>query len=171
MDKTNIDITFKENIPTCAKRVAVMASYDGKGKIADYVIYYLQELHKVADAIIFVTDNEVYEEEVDKIKGLVVHASFSHHGSYDFGSYRIGYVWAEQHHLLDEADELVFCNDSCYGPVFPLKDVFGKMDSKECDFWGLYRFTRPLMYYLLLLHFHLLSTKKRKKILEKQENK
>lgn len=137
MDKTNVDITFKENIPSCVKRIVIMASYNGKGKIADYVVYYLQELHKVADAIIFVADNEVYKEEVDKIKDLVVHASFYHHGSYDFGSYHIGFVWAEQHHLLDEADELVLCNDSCYGPVFPLKDVFDKMDGKGCDFWGL----------------------------------
>ena len=38
---------------------------------------------------------------------------------------------------LSHYDELVFCNDSCYGPVKPLADVWERMRGIKCDFWGL----------------------------------
>lgn len=38
--------------------------------------------------------------------------------------------------LLNEAGELIFVNDSCYGPVYPLSEAFQKMAAVPCDFWG-----------------------------------
>lgn len=119
------------------KRIAIFASFSKKKQIADYVVYYLKALHKVTDTIIFVADNDMKREEADKLSGTVLTTICRRHGMYDFGSYRIGYFWALEHHLLDETDELIFANDSCYGPVFPFEKIFEKMDEKECDFWGL----------------------------------
>ena len=35
-------------------------------------------------------------------------------------------------------DELIFANDSCYGPFYPLKPIFEKMEKQnKYDFWGL----------------------------------
>ena len=119
------------------KRVAIFASYDRNGVIASYVTYYLQGLKTVADKIIFIADNDVNPEEADKIKGIVVHSQCTPHGCYDFGSYRRGYEWAEENGLLEDADELIFCNDSCYGPIYPFEDAFAKMEKRDCDFWGM----------------------------------
>ncbi len=119
------------------KRVAVFASFSRDNRIADYVVYYLKALRKVVDCIVFVSDNEMEEGETDKLSGVVYKAICHRHGAYDFGSYRIGYFWALGHGLLEDAQELVFANDSCYGPVFPFDTVFAAMDEKPCDFWGL----------------------------------
>ena len=119
------------------KRVAIFASFSKNHTVADYVIYYLRALHEVADQIVFVSDNEMEKGETDKLSEWVVTTICYRHEMYDFGSYRIGYSWLLEHHLLEDADELIFANDSCYGPVYPFKQVFGKMDKQDCDFWGL----------------------------------
>ena len=118
------------------KRLAIFASFSEDGRIHDDVIYYLTELKKVTDGIIFVADNPVFPSELEKLKHLVVYARCARHQEYDFGSYKRGYNWAEGHGLLENCHELVFCNDSVYGPVYPLSEMFGDMAEKECDFWG-----------------------------------
>ena len=119
------------------KRIAIFASYNRNGIILPYVVYFLRGLKAVADKIVFIADNEICAGEEDKIKDLVVYSRCEHHGCYDFGSYRRGYEWAEGNWLLADADELIFCNDSCYGPIYPFEDVFAKMEKKDCDFWGM----------------------------------
>ena len=118
------------------KRLAIFASFNKDGLIADYVIYYLQGLKKVVDGIIFVTDNPILPLELEKIKDLVIYAQCERHEEYDFGSYKRGYLWAQEKGLLDDADELVLCNDSCYGPVYPFEHMFEEMRKRKCDFWG-----------------------------------
>lgn len=119
------------------KRLAVFASFSSDGKIHDYVVYYLKELRKVCDGIIFVSDNPLFESEILKIKELVIHIEAKRHKEYDFGSYKRGYLWAKENHILKNVAELVLCNDSVYGPFEPLKNMFDKMATHKCDFWGI----------------------------------
>lgn len=118
-------------------KLAIFAHYDKNNLIQDYVIYYLMELKKVVDNIIFVSDCNVKSKEVKKILPYITHSIIGKHGEYDFGSYKRGVLYAQQNKLLEDCDELIFCNDSCYGPLYPLKNVFDTMAQKECDFWGL----------------------------------
>lgn len=157
-------------------RIAVFASYDSKGCIAPYVVYYLKGLKTVADQIVFIADNDVKTSELDKIKDLVVYSQCKHHGCYDFGSYRRGYEWAEESGLLKDADELIFCNDSCYGPIYPFKDVFAKMEKKDCDFWGMtesYQIRHHLQSYFMVFKQKVFSSESFRSFvlsLERQEN-
>ena len=119
------------------KRITIFASFNKDGKIPDYVIYYLKELLKISDGIIFIADNPVLKEEAEKIKELVIFAQFERHNEYDFGSYKRGFNIARKNNLLKNSNEIIFCNDSCYGPVYPFENVFDIMKTKKCDFWGL----------------------------------
>ena len=38
---------------------------------------------------------------------------------------------------LNEVDELLQVNDSCYAPLFDFQRVFDEMDKSKCDFWGM----------------------------------
>jgi lipopolysaccharide biosynthesis protein len=74
--------------------------------------------------------------ELDKIAAFVREKYTYRHEKYDFGSwqeliYKIG--WAK----VGEYDELILCNDSCFGPLFPLLPIFLEMEGCKCDFWGL----------------------------------
>jgi len=118
-------------------RIAIFASYSENRTIEDYVLYYLRSLKVVAEKIIFIADNDILPGEENKLKDIVFYSQCQRHGCYDFGSYRRGFEWAEQQGILEEADELIFCNDSCYGPITPLDQAFEKMSKKPCDFWGM----------------------------------
>lgn len=118
------------------KRVAVFAHYDVHNTIQDYVVYYIKELQKVAEKIIFVSDSELSEAELSKIEPYIVHSIVQHHGEYDFGSYKLGYQWVKESGLLDNCEEFILANDSCYAPLFSFDEMFSKMSSKKVDFWG-----------------------------------
>lgn len=120
------------------KRLCIFAHYDKDNIVDDYVIYYLKELKKLCNKIIFVSDSDLSKSETDKIINLVDYVQAFNHGEYDWGSYKYGYFIAKENYLLDGIDEVLFCNDSVYAPVFPLEKFFERMSGDTCDFWGFY---------------------------------
>lgn len=120
------------------KKCAIFASYCKDEIIPNYVVYYLKELSKVVDAIIFVTDNNLKDQdEINKIIDYIDYAQFGNHNTFDFGSYKIGLEYLINNNLLKYIDELYMTNDSCYGPIDGFENVINKMSEKDCDFWGL----------------------------------
>ena len=117
-------------------RIAIFAHYDKNNLIQDYVVYYLSELKKCAEKIIFVSDSDVLPEELKKIENLVYHSIIGRHEEYDFGSYKRGFLYAKENELLKDCEELIFANDSCYAPLYPFEDMFSEMSAKPLDFWG-----------------------------------
>ena len=121
------------------KRLCIFAHYDKDNFIDDYVIYYLRELKKSFNKIIFVSDSDLSKKETDKIIDLVDYIQAFNHGEYDWGSYKYGYFIAKENYLLQGVDEVLFCNDSVYGPIYPLEPILEKMsNNNDCDFWGMY---------------------------------
>jgi len=118
-------------------RTAIFAHYDKDNVIDDYVIYYLNALKKVAQKIIFVSDCDLNSTETDKLQGIADSIIAQPHGEYDFGSYKRGFLFAQKSNWLIGTDILIFANDSCFGPFFPLENIFEKMASETCDFWGI----------------------------------
>lgn len=118
-------------------RVVVFAAFCPDGRISNRQIYYLEGLKKISDKIIFVADSKVFEDELTKISDLVCYCEFGYNREYDFGSYKRGYEYALKSGLLESSDELVFCNDSCYGPIYSFEECFMKMETNPCDFWGM----------------------------------
>ncbi len=116
-------------------RLCIFAHWDRDQIIDDYVIYYLESLRKVCTKIIFVSDCNLPPEEKSKIEGIADCLICEHHGEYDFGSYKRGFLYAKNTEL--NFDEIIFANDSCYGPFYPLDRVLRKTENKKCDWWGL----------------------------------
>ena len=117
------------------RRITVFAHYDKDNIIDDYVINYLKGLKEVSESLIFVSDGELSDFEKSKLYGLADFVIAEKHGEYDFGSYKRGVLKVKEQNLTCE--ELILANDSCYGPLFPLKKVFDEMQECQCDFWGI----------------------------------
>lgn len=120
------------------RRIALFAAYSSTGRIPETTLIYLRGLREVCDAIVFVMDAPILPGESAKLEGLVAHAVCRRHGGYDFTSWKIAFAKAQELGLLEGSatDEVVFANDSCYGPVFPFSRAFGVMENRKCDFWG-----------------------------------
>ena len=117
------------------RRAVVFAHYDKDNLIDDYVVYYVSALKKAGCDVVFVSCKELAQTELEKLNGLVIHTITENHDEYDFGSYKRGFLYLKP--KLSEYDELIFANDSCYGPLYPISEVFAEMEKKNCDFWGI----------------------------------
>ena len=117
------------------KRLAIFAGYDKDNIIHDYVVYYLSELSKSAD-IIYVSDNDFPQCELDKIKPYTIKIIAQRHGEYDFGSYKRGYLFAKQSGILDKYDFLILCNDSVFGPFYSFEKIFAEIPQRQDIVYG-----------------------------------
>lgn len=125
------------NISFRHRRVAVFSFFDKDYIIRDRVIYLLEQLREVCDAILFIADNYLPITEILKIRHLIAAYQCERFGEYDFGAYKRGIELAARHNLLGKIDELVLCNDSVYGPIVSMPEIFAQMDAVKCDFWGI----------------------------------
>lgn len=119
------------------KNISIYAHFDKDNIIDDYVIYYLNELKAVSEYVVFVSDCDLSDEELSKLRGIADFTLAHKHGEYDFGSYKRGWEIVTKSGLLDDVQTLTFANDSCYGPFYPLAPIYEKMNAKDCDFWGI----------------------------------
>lgn len=125
--------------PPARRRTAIFASFSPDGRIRERTLFLLRGVAAVSDNVVFVSSAPLFPDEAGKLRGLVSDILCEPHGEYDFGSWKRGWKVAESRGLLvaDAADELILCNDSCFGPVFPLEESFESMRGRPCDFWGL----------------------------------
>ena len=72
------------------KRAVIFAHYDKNREIKDYVLYYLKELKKTADTIIFVSCCDL--KNACCLNGLADKIIAEQHNEYDFGSYKRGFL-------------------------------------------------------------------------------
>lgn len=135
------------------KRLCLFAGYSSENLVDDYVIHYLSELSKFSD-VYYQAANYVSEEELRKLDATTRGRWATAHEKYDFGSwqkliFRLG--WQE----LEKYDTVILANDSNYGPVQELANIFSRMDASGLDAWGItenYGNTRHLQSYFLVLN-------------------
>lgn len=117
-------------------RIAVFASYSDDGFLPPQVLPYLAGLKPLTSAVVVVCDNDLLPGEREKLTPFAAHVITGRHGEYDFGSYKRGIAWAKENGLLADADDLILCNDSCFGPVGSFAPMFANMEARALDFWG-----------------------------------
>jgi|LauGreDrversion4_2_1035121.scaffolds.fasta_scaffold61720_2 lipopolysaccharide biosynthesis protein len=122
------------------KSLAVFAHYDVDNLIKKYVIYYLHKLSEMIDEIIFVSTSSLDKSELAKLESLNVQIIIRENVGHDFYSYKTGIEAIEN---INEVGQLILCNDSCFGPLFPLSDIFTRITSLKADFWGMSANSRP----------------------------
>ena len=117
------------------KRICLLAGYDKKNTIQDYVLYLARKLSKISDVYYF-ADGNISTKEIEKIKPYTQYANAYAHRTHDFGSWQclINHIGWEK---IMQYDEMIICNDSIYGPMSNMEDIFDYMDLRDYDFWGL----------------------------------
>ena len=119
-------------------RLALYTFYEKDGIVRDHVTYYLNGLKKVAQDIVVIVNGILSDEGRRKLKAAGAEILVRENSGFDFAAWKAALELKEQE-ALASYDELILCNCSCYGPVYPFSEVFGKMEKQDCDFWGLYR--------------------------------
>ena len=118
-------------------RIAFFIYYERQGVVADYVTYYVKKLAEITSKTVFIVNGKISNDGLKKIRFIpnVVVYQRENRGL-DFGAWKEAFL-KESWNELERYDELILANCSSYGPLFPLKDVFKKMETSACDFWGM----------------------------------
>ncbi|MBD5627673.1 MAG: hypothetical protein HDQ90_09400, partial [Desulfovibrio sp.] len=147
------------------KRLALYVLWEKKGNVHKYVIFYLEALKKIAEKIVVIVNGGLSESGRRVLQELGVDVFIRENRGLDFGAWKAALqtVGWEQ---VCTYDEVILCNCSCYGPLYPFTEVFATMDERECDFWGLYRhpgiegtYQPHLQSYFLVIRTNLLRSK------------
>lgn len=116
-------------------RIAIFFFYDKHGIVDDYVPYLLGNLRDHVEKIVFVSNGKLTEESEAKARSVSDDFFIRENIGFDVWAYkeaieRVGYE------ALQDYDELILLNHTCYGPIFPFAELFSEMESRSDDFWG-----------------------------------
>ncbi|MDR0853083.1 MAG: rhamnan synthesis F family protein [Clostridiales Family XIII bacterium] len=120
------------------KRACVFVFYDKDGIADEYLRPYLSSLGAHVSRLLIVSNCEPTDEAkalfADYTNEVYVRENVGFDAAaYKFGLQQIG--WDE----IPSYDEVILANDTVFGPVYPLGDMFEEMSNREADFWGITR--------------------------------
>lgn len=116
------------------KRIVLAAFNISENKLYDYQLFIISEVKKIADKLILLCSSELDTNNTKIINNKGIDIIYSH--------YNIDvYMWRDfiinNNNILKNYDSLILLNDSFFGPVYPLEDVFLDMENRKVDFWGI----------------------------------
>lgn len=117
-------------------RLAVYVFWERDGIVRDYVMTYLKGLTAVAGKLYVVANGEIQPEgrrKMERETGAVVIQRPNE--GVDFWAYKT--ALDQEGDGISAYDEVVLCNCSCYGPVYPFTEMFDEMAKRDVDFWGI----------------------------------
>ena len=118
-------------------RLAVYCFYDRDGIVDDYVLYFLKELRRTASRICCVVNGKLCESGRKALEGSADEVLCRENEGLDAGAF--AFFVNSHSEEIRKYDELIFCNNSFFGPLYPLENVFCEMDGRKRknDFWGM----------------------------------
>lgn len=118
-------------------RIGIFCFYDKNGIVDRYIEYLLEELCQCLSSLVIVVNGKI------DVKGKIILEKYAdevyirENKGFDGGAYKDVLMNFLGWNKIHEYDELIFCNDTFYGPFIPFKSIFDEMKGKNVDFWGL----------------------------------
>ena len=119
------------------KRLCVFSFYDEKGCVDDYVFFLLQEIKPFLKKIIIVINGEINECARKTFSLFTDGIYIRENKGFDAGAYRHILLHCVTEEELKSYDEIIFCNNTFFGPLYPFAEIFMKANRMNRDFWGL----------------------------------
>ena len=121
-------------------RLGIFLLYDQDGHVSDHVLYLLAKFSEHIDDLIVVSNGPISHEGAEKIRPYVDQIIVRENKGFDVGGYKHGILEVGFDHIAGY-DELVLFNYTVFGPIFDLAEMFGAMNERDIDFWGVTEFT------------------------------
>ena len=121
------------------KRLLLYVHFNKYNKISEHVYYQLEHMHHLFSKVIFISNSQLDEGEVDKLRQSQLIDAFIQRENigYDFAAWYDGMAF-EGFENLKAYDSVTAMNDTCFGPLWDMAPVYDKYESDEkVDFWGM----------------------------------
>jgi hypothetical protein len=117
-------------------KVALFMHFDGAGRVRPQLIDYVRQLRENGRSVVFVSNSGALAPA--SIAALQPHCAgiiIRRNRGYDFGAW----CDAVEHLGLPRigTEEVIFANDSVFGPLTQLGPTLGRLDYGKTDIWGL----------------------------------
>ncbi|OBH76979.1 hypothetical protein A5681_08140 [Mycobacterium scrofulaceum] len=121
------------NPPPGHRTLVLFAHFDPQGIVDPYVAYYLKALREQDATIVFVSGSPTLTpESVASICSLCAGIYTRRTLSYDFGSWHLAWcILTRRGWSLDQFDRFLVANDSVYGPLFPLENMWDEFQGAD----------------------------------------
>ena len=132
--ETHLDLAPQP--PPASRTLALFAHFDVQGIVDPYVAYYLKALHELGATVVFVSGSPTLApESVAPIRAFCAGIYTRRTLSLDFGSWHLAWcILRQRGWSLDQFDRFVIANDSVFGPLFPLKEMWSSFH--DADMYG-----------------------------------
>ncbi len=117
------------------KRILFFSHYDRHGVIDPYVEYLLENLHGYFCEIIIISHSALDKYNQQKLLKYASRVLTTPNKGFDFSAWRDG-ILDYGYDKLTQFDEVLFVNDSCYGPITGFDALFKHFEQSQCDYWG-----------------------------------
>ncbi len=115
------------------KRLGVYVFYDKHGRADECALELVRAVKEMTDELVCVVNGALDESSSESLEALCDTIIRRDNAGFDAMAYREGILAKKD--ALCEYDELVLFNGTVFGPLYPLREMFGKMSGKS-DFWG-----------------------------------
>jgi lipopolysaccharide biosynthesis protein len=134
--------------PPGRRTLVVFAHFDPQGVVDPYVVYYLKALYGLGTTIVFVSGSpSLTPESVAPIREFCAGIYTRQTLSLDFGSWHLAWcILRQRGWSLDQFDRFVMANDSVYGPLFPIEEMWSSFH--DADLYGAIESTELLISHL-----------------------
>lgn len=121
------------------RRYGVYVFFDRDGIVDEYNDVFLNGLKQVVSYLLVVCNGKVSEDGLRRIEEIADEVLCRENIGYDVTAYKEG-ILRPGFTELTEYDEVVICNDTMYGPLYPFTKMFWEMEKRDIDFWGITNF-------------------------------
>ena len=117
-------------------QVTLFMHFDGRGGVRSQLLDYMRELKANGRDVVFVSNaGKIKPAALTALQEICVCAIIRKNLGYDFGAWRDALDYL--HLPRAETQEIIFVNDSVFGPLLPLGDTLRRLDYGKADVWGL----------------------------------
>ncbi len=124
-----------ETFPEGGRRLVIYVVWDRRGGVDDYIPYALEGMRADAAHILVVVNGELSEEGRAKLEPVADEILVRANDGFDIRAHK-----EALDHLgegVADYDEIVFTNDTWFGPVRPYGPVLDRMAASRVHFWGM----------------------------------
>lgn len=139
-------------------RAVLYAHYDKDGIVDDHVLHALRAHEETSNCLIFISTAALDERQKQRAAQYADLVLVRENSGYDFMSWKLGLRHLDE---PESYDEILFTNDSIYGPLSPLDEVYEHADKLDADLWGLcinHQFSRHVQSYFFAFRASLIRS-------------
>ncbi len=122
-----------------ANRLGIFVFYDKDGIADEYNFYFIEELKKQVSRLLVICNGDVEEEAGKRFSGIADEVMMRGNEGFDITAYHLG-LKKYGYNRDGKFDEVIICNSTMFGPVYPFREMFEKMAVRDLDFWGITNF-------------------------------